>query len=289
MKILLTGAYGQLGTEFRKFFEQNNIQYIPVSRTKRENKTVAADITNQEKMEEIFRNEAIDLLINCAAYNDVDKAEGEGFRNAWLTNTFAVSNLALICRKYNVPMIHFSTDYVFNGEKRTPYTEEDKPMPICRYGWSKLGGEEFLRYIWEKHICLRVSWVFGRGETNFIKKLLKWCENGTVKVATDEISSPTSTETIVKASWKLFKEKAFGLYHLSNEGECSRYEYAKFVLKSLNWKGKLYKAKQSFFKLPAKRPNYSKLDPSNLKKVINLEIPHWEEAVYTYLKEEYGI
>lgn len=290
MKILLIGAYGQLGTEFRRFFEEKGITYLPISRNKRDDKTIVADITNEENLREILGNNNIDLVINFSAYNNVDKAEYEEYHNAWLTNTFAISNLSSLCKKYNIPIIHYSTDYVFNGEKKQPYVETDKPIPVNRYGITKLGGEEFLRYTWDKHIILRVSWVFGKGgETNFIKKLLKWSEGGSVKVSTDEVSAPTYTETIVKASWELYANKMYGTYHLSNEGECSRYEYAKFILESVGWKGNLIEAKQSDFNLPAKRPNYSKLNSSKLKNTVKIDIPHWKDVVKKYLKEEYNL
>lgn len=287
MKVLLTGAYGQLGTEFRKLFEKMKIDYIPISRIKRDEKTFVADISNDsKKLEMLFVKEKIGLVVNCAAYNNVDEAESKGYEEAWRVNTLAVANLSSLCAKYNVPIIHYSTDYVFNGTKRNPYTEDDKPIPICRYGITKLGGEDFLRYTWADYICLRVSWVFGKGETNFIRKLLRWSEGGSVRISTDEVSSPTYTATIASVSWKLFEQRAYGLYHLSSEGECSRYEYAKFVLETLGWKGKIIETEQAYFNLPAKRPSYSKLDTSKVKKTLNIELPHWKEAVYTYLKDE---
>ncbi|MFN4245645.1 MAG: dTDP-4-dehydrorhamnose reductase [Brevinematia bacterium] len=289
MKVLLIGAYGQLGTSFRKFFESNCIDYIPVSRTKRDDKTFVADISDCNKIYEIIRDGKFDLVVNCSAYNNVDKAEVEEYRIAWLTNTYGVSSLSVICRDFGIPIIHYSTDYVFDGSKKEPYVEEDKTLPVCRYGITKLCGEEFLRYNWEKHICLRVSWVFGKGETNFIKKLLNWAKGGVVRVSVDEVSSPTYTDDIVEASWKLYSSGAFGLYHFSSEGECSRYEYAKFVLETLNWRGQIIESEQAFFNLPARRPPYSKIDSSKLKGTISINIPHWKEAVYKYLKEEYGV
>ncbi len=293
MKVLLIGAYGQLGTSFRKFFESNGIDYIPVSRIKRENKTLVIDISDVSscsKVYEVVRDSKVDLVVNCSAYNNVDKAEVDEYKVAWFTNAYAVSSISVICRDLGVPLIHYSTDYVFDGNKGYPYVEEDKTIPVCRYGITKLCGEEFLRYTWEKHICLRVSWVFGKGgETNFIRKLLKWAEGGVVRVSIDEVSSPTYTDTIVEASWKLYKLGAFGLYHLSSEGECSRYEYAKFVLEKLNWRGEIIESEQSFFNLPARRPKYSKIDSSKLKNTVKIDIPYWKDAVYSYLREEYGL
>lgn len=290
MRILLVGAYGQLGTEFRKFFESKDIQYIPVSKRKRDEKTFVADISKMDSITKVLDTGSFDAIINCSAYNYVDKAENEGMNEAFSTNVVGVANLAWISRNMNIPIIHYSTDYVFDGEKKFPYVEEDATNPLSKYGLTKLLGEKVLSEIWDKFICIRVSWVFGKGgETNFIKKLLEWSSRGSVKVSTDEVSSPTPTDIIVEVSWKLLEEKAFGLYHLSSDGECSRYEYAKFVLDTLNWKGDISQTTQSYFNLPAKRPKYSKLDPSKVKSITKIEIPHWKDSVYKYLKEEYNL
>lgn len=290
MKVLLVGAYGQLGTEFRKFFESKGIEYIPVSKNKRDEKTLVADISSMSSISKVFDISRFDVIINCSAYNYVDKAETEGMNEAFSTNVIGVGNLAWISRIMGIPIIHYSTDYVFDGEKKSPYVEEDITNPLSKYGFTKLLGEKLLSEVWNKFICIRVSWVFGRGgETNFIRKLLEWSKKGSVKVSTDEVSSPTPTDVIVKVSWKLLEEQAFGLYHLSSEGECSRYEYAKFILDTLKWNGEISETTQSYFNLPAKRPKYSKLDPSKVKKITKIEIPHWKDSVYKYLKEEYNI
>ncbi|MCX8028747.1 MAG: dTDP-4-dehydrorhamnose reductase [Brevinematales bacterium] len=289
MRVLLVGAYGQLGTEFRRFFERNSIEYVPVSRNARDEKTYQTSVYDKDKVSKLFEDYDFDLVINCSAYNNVDKAEGEGYKEAYRTNVEGVRLLSLLSYEKKIPIIHYSTDYVFDGSKTTPYTEDDLTCPISKYGYTKALGEVFLRQINPRSICLRVSWVFGRGENNFIHKLMSWIREGTVKVSTDEISSPTSVKTIVDVSWRLFEESAFGIYHLSSEGECSRYEYAKFVLKVIGWKGKIYRAKQSQFKLPARRPKYSKLDPTKVKDITNVRIPEWRESVYNYLKEEYKL
>lgn len=285
-KVLLIGAYGQLGTEFRKFFEKNNISYIPTSTKKREDKTLVLDISNINQVKEVFSNSSFDLVINCSAYNYVDKAEEE-WQKAYSINGLGVRNLAIEANKKNIPLVHYSTDYVFDGSKNTPFTIADRPNPLSKYGKSKLLGEEFLRSLTHKYILIRVSWVFGEGgETNFIKKILEWSKKGEVRISVDEISAPTYTGTIVLVTWKLLELEGFGTYHLSNEGECSRYQYAEFILKKLNCNVKLYEARQEDFNLPAKRPKYSKLDNFGIKETINFEIPHWKEVVDIYIKEE---
>ncbi|MGB9621884.1 MAG: dTDP-4-dehydrorhamnose reductase [Brevinematia bacterium] len=289
MKILLIGAYGQLGTEFRRFFEEHNIDYIPTSTKEREGKNLVLDIANINKVKEVFSKYKFDVVINCSAYNYVDKAEEE-WQKAYSINGLGVRNLAIESNKKSIPLVHYSTDYVFDGSKTTPFTIADIPNPLSKYGKSKLLGENFLKSLTNKYILIRVSWVFGKGgETNFIKKLIEWSKKGEVRVSTDEISAPTYTKTIVNATWKLLEVEGFGIYHLSNEGECSRYEYAKFILETLNWKGKLYEAKQEDFNLPARRPKYSKLDNFGIKETIKIEIPHWKEVVEKYMKEELNL
>ncbi|MGC8766096.1 MAG: dTDP-4-dehydrorhamnose reductase [Brevinematia bacterium] len=289
MKILLIGAYGQLGTEFRRFFEEHNIDYIPTSTKEREGKNLVLDIANINKVKEVFSKYKFDVVINCSAYNYVDKAEEE-WQKAYSINGLGVRNLAIESNKKSIPLVHYSTDYVFDGSKTTPFTIADIPNPLSKYGKSKLLGENFLKSLTNKYILIRVSWVFGKGgETNFIKKLIEWSKKGEVRVSTDEISAPTYTKTIVNATWKLLEVEGFGIYHLSNEGECSRYEYAKFILETLNWKGKLYEAKQEDFNLPARRPKYSKLDNFGMKETIKIEIPHWKEVVGKYMKEELNL
>ncbi|NUU95855.1 dTDP-4-dehydrorhamnose reductase [Marinitoga sp. 1135] len=277
MKILITGANGQLGQEFQKLFEKENIEYIPTDHNE-------LDITNLKKIREFVKDKKITHIINCAAYNLVDKAE-EDWKTAYNVNGLAVRNLSIVANEINAEIIHYSTDYVFDGKKTKPYTIYDTPNPLNKYGESKVLGERFIQDIANKYYLIRVSWVFGIGNNNFAKKVIQWSkQNEILKIADDEISAPTYAVDLAYATYKLIKEKAYGLYHITN-GKASRYEWAEYILKQINWNGRLERASKDDFNLPAKRPGYSVLDNNGLKETINHEMPEWQNATDRFLKE----
>ena len=280
MKVLITGAKGQLGQDLQKEIENQRIECIGLGHND-------LDITDFDSVKEALEFHKPSIVINCAAYNAVDKAE-ENWKKAFLVNGIGVRNLAIISEKVKAMFVHFSTDYVFDGEKGKPYTIADKPNPINKYGQSKLLGEEFVKSLHTRYFLIRVSWVFGSGgkeEANFIKKLMKWAKDKqTLKVVDDQISSPTYTVDLAKAVMKLIKTEAYGLYHITN-GQASRYEWAEYILKKINWSGRLEKASKDDFNLPAKRPGYSVLDNYGLKETINYEMPDWQDATDRFLKE----
>ncbi|MBO8139974.1 MAG: dTDP-4-dehydrorhamnose reductase [Thermosipho sp. (in: Bacteria)] len=277
MKILITGAGGQLGQEFQKLFERENIEYIPTDYKE-------LDITNLNKLRDFIKERDITHIINCAAYNMVDKAE-EDWKTAYNVNGLAVKNLSIVSNEINAELIHYSTDYVFDGNKNTPYTIYDTPNPLNKYGESKVLGERFIQNIANKYYLIRVSWVFGIGNNNFAKKVIQWSrQNDVLRIASDEISAPTYAKDLAYTTYKLMKEKAYGLYHITN-GQASRYEWAEYILKKINWNGKLEKASKEDFNLPAKRPGYSVLDNYGLKEAVNFEMPDWQDATDRFLKE----
>lgn len=277
-KILITGANGQLGQEFQKLFKKENIEYIPADHN-------ILDITKLNEIREFVKNEkGITHIINCAAYNLVDKAE-EDWRAAYTVNGLGPKNLAIVANEINAEIIHYSTDYVFDGKKIEPYTIYDRPNPLNKYGESKELGERFIQNIANKYYLIRVSWVFGIGNNNFAKKVIQWSkQNSTLKIADDEISAPTYAKDLTCATYELIKEKAYGLYHITN-GKASRYEWAEYILKQIGWNGKLEKASKDDFSLSAKRPGYSVLDNFGLKEAINYEMPDWQNATNRFLKE----
>ncbi len=274
MKYLVFGKNGQLGKEFIK---------------KLGNKAVGidhsqCDISDLSTVLEIFSKEKPDIVINCAAYNLVDKAE-EDFINAYKTNALGVRNLAYASKKAGSFLVHYSTDYVFDGLKEDGlYTEEDLPNPINQYGKSKLTGEEWLKEETERFLLFRVSWVYGEGKQNFIYKLLQWAENNPfLKIAYDEISVPTSTRTIVDITLKALDSGLSGLYHLTNSGYASRYEWAKevFHIKGIN---KFIKPVSSdIFNLPAKRPKFSPMSNKKISSKLSVDIPDWKEELRLFI------
>lgn len=277
MKILITGATGQLGKDFQKYLKENNIEYIPTD-------SPDLDITSLNQLRQFTEeNKNITHIINCAAYNAVDKAEEE-WEKAYSINGLGVRNLALISNEINAELIHYSTDYVFSGDKGSKYTIYDTPNPINKYGESKALGEKEL-LLAKKRYLIRVSWVFGTGNTNFAKKVINWSKNkDELRIVDDEISSPTYTKDLVKATMNLINLKAYGTYHITNSS-CSRYEWAEYILEKINWKGELIKAKKEEFDLPARRPDYAVLDNFGYKEMTGEQMPDWKNATERFLEE----
>jgi dTDP-4-dehydrorhamnose reductase len=277
MKILITGANGQLGKDFQKYLKENNIEYIPTD-------SPDLDITSLKQLRQFTEeNKDITHIINCAAYNAVDKAEEE-WEKAYSINGLGVRNLALISNEINAELIHYSTDYVFSGDKGNKYTIYDTPNPINKYGESKALGEKEL-LLAKKRYLIRVSWVFGTGNTNFAKKVITWSKNkDELRIVDDEISSPTYTKDLVKATMNLINLKAYGTYHITNSS-CSRYEWGEYILEKINWKGELKKAKKEEFDLPAKRPDYAVLDNFGYKEMTGEHMPDWKDATERFLEE----
>jgi len=277
MKFLITGAKGQLGTEFVRVLEEKNQKFYAFGKEE-------LDIGNLEKVLEVFKSLRPDVVINCAAYNLVDKAEEER-EKAFRVNALGPRNLAFACKKYGVFLIHYSTDYVFNGKKEGLYTEEDEPDPLSEYAKSKYLGEVFVKEESEDHLIFRVSWVYGRGKQNFIYKLMQWVEKQEyLRISCDEFSVPTSTKTIVEVSLKALNSGLKGLYHLVNSGYGSRYEWAQEVLKIKKIKKFIYPVYQSEFNLPAKRPRFSAMSNEKLCKILGIKIRHWKEELESFLK-----
>ncbi len=279
MKLFITGANGQLAKEILKESEKRGISSDAFDHK-------SLDITNLKSVREIIKSKRPDVVINCAAYNAVDKAEDE-WKNAYLVNGIGPKNLAIACEETNSVLVHYSTDYVFDGQKNAPYTIGDDPNPVNQYGKSKLLGERFVQSLSTRYFLIRVSWVFGAGnDTNFAKKVLEWAsKNETLRIVDDQISSPTYTVDLAKATLDLIETSAFGLYHITSPNPCSRYEWAKYILELINWKGNLIPVKSDEFKTPAKRPGYSFMDSFPLKDTIGYNLARWEEATERFIQE----
>ncbi|MGL1890202.1 MAG: dTDP-4-dehydrorhamnose reductase [Spirochaetaceae bacterium] len=279
--ILLTGANGQLGQDFQKLFSGLDLDYIATD-------YMDLDITYIDAVREFVTGKNIKYIINCAAYNDVDKAESEPDK-AFLLNRDAPVLLANIASEISAVYITYSTDFVFDGTKGLAYVESDIPNPISVYADSKYQGEQGVLDSYNKSFVIRTSWVFGMGNNNFNKQVIGWSENrDKLNIVDDQKSSATYSWDLAEYSWELIKTDAFGLYHLSNGGECSKFDQAKYVLDSIGWKGELGTAKTVDFKLPAKRSEYTKLDSSKLESVIGKKIPSWQSGIDRFLKEYRG-
>ena len=281
MKILLTGSNGQLGHDFKKIFDKKNIEYIATDYKE-------LDITSDENLNKFFQeNEGITHVINCAAYNDVDKAETD--KKVWLLNAEAPKKLAEFSKKIGAIFVTYTTDFVFDGEKSSPYVEDDKTNGISEYGKSKAQGEKEVLKAYDRSFVIRTSWVFGIANNNFNKQVINWSKSrNELNIVDDQVSVPTYSMDLAEFSWKLIQTEKFGLYHITNDGIASKYDQAKYVLEKIGWKGMLGRAKTADFNLPAKRPSYSKLDSSKVEKLLGEKIPTWQSGIDRFLEEMKG-
>ncbi|MCS7215715.1 MAG: dTDP-4-dehydrorhamnose reductase [Thermodesulfovibrio sp.] len=278
LRILITGAKGQLATEFIQTCENNGIEYKAFSKEE-------LDITNFSLLLKIVRELKPTHIINCAAYNLVDKAETEP-TDAYKVNAVGAYNLAVACVEIGAVFVHYSTDYVFDGKKEAPYVEEDQPNPLNEYGKSKLLGERLIQQNMDKYLIFRTSWVYGKGKQNFLYKLTQWAQSQEyLRIACDEFSVPTSTRTIVEVTLEVLKKGLRGLYHLVNSGYASRYEWTKEYFRLKGIKKFIYPAYQNEFNLPAKRPKWSAMSNEKICKELDTEIREWENELRRIINE----
>ncbi len=279
MKYLIIGSKGQLGSEFEKKLTESGINFVAVN-------LPDIDISNYNEVIDLFSSVKPGIVINCAAYNDVDGAESQT-EQAFNVNAEATKYLAYASYKYHSFFIHFSSDYVFDGKKTDGlYVESNSANPINQYGMSKLQGEKNLFNEIEKYLLFRLSWVYGNGTQNFISKFRKWTEtNNKLKITFDEVSIPTSTKMIADVVLKSLNKGIEGLYHLTNTRYCSRYDWAKSISKDLGLNAELEPVSQEYFNLPAKRPTFSAMSNTKISKELDIEIPDWDKSLSDFLQD----
>lgn len=278
MKILITGAQGQLGQDITQLCKNLHYDTLPCG-------SRDLDITRYDEVCTYIRRQKPDIIINCAAYNAVDQAEKD-WQQAFMVNGLGPKNLSLAANSIGAALIHYSTDYVFNGQTQHPYTLIDTPCPLSRYGESKLLGEQMVIRHALKYYLIRVSWVFGAGNSNFVQKVLEWSSQKTqISVVDDQISSPTYTRDLAQASLDLIKTDQYGLYHMTNKGHCSRYDWAAMILNHIGWTGELTAGKSDDFQTPAQRPAFSALDNFGTIQTIGYDLPSWQDATQRFLQE----
>lgn len=293
LRLLILGGNGQVGMSLANHCEKNSLEYKLLTRKQ-------LDITSGDMVDSFFASDhEFDFVINAAAYTAVDKAESES-ELAFSTNGIAVKYLAEQCRKYTIPLLHISTDYVFDGKKTIPYTEDDIASPINIYGKSKLQGEQFIKAIWEKHIILRVSWIFSATGYNFIKSILKLGqEKEKINVVADQIGCPTAAEHIAVIIISICQEQ---LRSKRADQQWGIYQYVDFPVTTWHQLAKytLNKAKQIRFpiitqcvipissadyKTVAKRPFNSILSVNKLETTFNIKQFYWQQGVDYVLKQ----
>lgn len=279
MKILVTGANGQLGQVFQKKEKQIKADFIFQNSS-------SLDLTNHAAVEAFFQENQFDYCINCAAYTNVEAAETE-VEKAFLVNAKAAENLAKVCQKNQVILIHPSTDYVFDGKKETAYVEQDVTQPINVYGASKLKGEELIQKSLKEYFIIRTSWLyseFGKNFFTFIKSQID--QNAEeVKITTEQKGTPTNANDLADFILWLISEKprAYGVYHFSNLGSLTWYEFT-LEIKSL-YHSDIKVQAVDHFKTKAKRPQNSTLDKSKLIEQFNYQIKSWDKSLANLISE----
>ncbi len=281
MKVLVIGANGQLGKDIVRVF--TNTDLIPLDLPE-------VDISELDSVRRAINKYTPDVVINTAAYHNVPECE-ENDMKAFEVNGIGTKNLALICRDKNITLLHISTDYVFDGKKKKPYVETDTPAPVNVYGITKLAGEYYIRYITDKYYIVRTSGLYGMHKCiakgrNFIGTMLKLArERDELRVVTDEVLTPTYTLDLARQLKLLVENGEYGLYHITNNGECSWYEFAKEIFSGLNMDVNLKQTTQKEFPSKVKRPLYSVLQNGRLKEQEIDIMPHWRTSLHSYLRE----
>ena len=275
---LIFGANGQLGKQFAKELTSRNKPVIAPDEKD-------CDITSVDTLSRFIDSVKPTVIINCAAYNAVDMAEQQS-ETAYLINSTAVKNIATLCSEKNIFLVHYSSDYIFDGVKGNLYTENDMPNPLNIYGKSKRLGEEAVLSSNGKFILFRTSWVFGNGAQNFIHKMLQWSQkNPVLKLTADEVSVPTSTIDLVDITLKSIDKGLRGLYHLTNSDYASRYEWGRYIAKKLSLQSTIIPVPMSVFPSPAQRPLFSAMSNQKLQHDLGYSIPDWRDAVDRFIKE----
>ena len=277
-QILVTGASGQLGQSVKQHAQKYpNLNFIYTD-------VDDLDITDTEAVKAFFETHGIDAIINCAAYTNVDKAETD-YKSALKINAKAVGFLAKSAQKYNALFIHISTDYVFDsGGQLTPYKESDKVNPISAYGKTKLAGESEAQKC-NRHIIIRTSWLYSPYGNNFAKTMLRLGkEKDQLNVVFDQIGTPTYAPDLADAVLQIINKdeknaQYYGIYHYSNEGVCSWYDFASEIMAYANLTCKVYSIESKEFPTPAKRPHFSVLNKSKIKGTFKIKIPYWRKSM----------
>jgi len=243
------------------------------------------DITSPESIESAFQEYQPKLVFHCAAMTDVDGCEREPER-ANRINDEGTRLVAEACRKSGALLVYFSTDFVFDGEQAQPYTEEDTPRPLSVYGASKLGGEKHAQTC-PDHLVIRTAWLFGPGRENFITKIIdRGKSGGSITVVDDQYGSPTSTTDLAGGAMALVEKGGRGVFHLTNQGSCSRYEFAKFIIKTAGINSPVIPAKTAPVSGIAKRPGYGVLSLDKFNNFTGLPLRPWQDAVNDFIARQ---
>lgn len=279
MKLLITGAAGQLGQDLVEQAKQRGFEVIGTT-----SKTM--DISNPDQIQQVMEQEQPQAIIHGAAWTKVDAAEDpELYDQVKRINADGTGYLASYCKEKNIPFLYVSTDYVFDGQKASPWKEDDEKNPLNVYGLTKSMGEEFALQV-PKHFIVRVSWVFGLHGNNFVKTMLRLGQAGSpLKVVEDQVGAPTYTYDLARLLLDMIQSNKYGIYHATNGGSCSWYEFAKEIFEQAGLKPELSGCTSDEFKTAAKRPMNSIMSQQKIIENGFTPLPHWKDALGRFLKQ----
>jgi len=282
MRVLVTGARGMLGTDLVCVLEEKGHEVFATD-------IEELDITQPDFLSKMIGDICPDVVVNCAAYTNVDKAEEEP-ENAYQINGLGVKNLALVCEDLDIDLCHISTDYVFDGTKEGPYTPDDPPNPINAYGQSKLAGEKYIQEIMKKFYIIRTSWLYGKYGKNFVYAVLDLAKKQSeIRIVDDQIGSPTWTVTLSKMIAKIIQTQKYGIYHVTDKTEkgINWYQFAREIVRLSGLDIKVVAIKTEDFPLKAKRPKSSVLDLVMVKMLLKEDLPFWKNSLKKFLSDLY--
>lgn len=281
MNILVTGANGQLGNEMRRVSVESRNRYLFTDVNE-------LDITDVAAVRNLLKQEQVDVIVNCAAYTNVDKAEDD-FAMADLLNNKAVKNLAVTAGETGATLIHVSTDYVFRGDKNIPCCETWETDPLGIYGKTKLAGEQSLAKTGCKYIIFRTAWLYSSFGKNFVKTMRQLtATKDSLKVVFDQVGTPTYAGDLASVIYKIIEENLFdrqGIYHFSNEGVCSWYDFAREISELSGNRCDIQPCHSNEFPSRVERPHFSVLDKTKVKETFGIKIPYWKDSLKKCISE----
>jgi len=291
MKILITGSKGMLATQVITDLERGYTELGDVPAALKGAQLVLADvdeldITDKAATETFIAQHKPDIVINCAAYTNVDGCESNQ-DTAFMVNAIGSRNLAIACENTGAKLVHVSTDYVFRGDEPTPRREYDMPWPISAYGKTKYAGEQFVRQYCKKSFIVRTAWLYGYNGKNFVKTMV-WLakEKGGAKVVNDQHGNPTNAADLSHHLLKIAASEEYGTYHCTGGGECTWFEFAAEIARLAGYEGVMSPCTSEEFPTPTKRPAYSSLDNMMLRVTVGDEMRHWKDALKAYFDNQ---
>ena len=289
MKLLITGSNGQLGSEVKKILKSKRTELGPIpdiflSACIDCVDVEELDITNKEAVLVYVKKSEPNIIINCAAYTNVDDCE-DNINSAFLVNAIGARNMAIVAEKVNAKLVHISTDYVFAGDGNKPYQEFDIPNPKSIYGASKNMGEQYVRDFCTRYYIVRTAWLYGYVGKNFVKTIMKvGHDTGSLKVVNDQVGNPTNAVDLAHHILKIAAKEEYGIYHCTGIGECTWFDFASKIIEYAGIKANISPCTTDEYQRTAMRPAYSALDNTMLRCTIGDEMRTWQEALKCFIK-----